>query len=61
VLRYCLSEHKVGVEIRKDRFAVLQEENDGTRRNAGHIILLETRIRLKSKYRFDRCSVRPAY
>ena len=60
MLRYRLSEHKVGVEIRKDKFAISQEENDGTRRNAGYIMLLETRMRLNTKYRFDRCSARPA-
>jgi hypothetical protein len=62
VLRYSLSEHKVGVEIREDRFAVLQEVNDGTtrRRNADHIKLPEIKMKLNSTYRYDRCLVRPA-
>ena len=37
------------MEVREDRFAVLQEMNDGTRRNAGRVNLLEIGMR------FDRC------
>jgi hypothetical protein len=60
VLRYSLSEREVGVEVRERRFAVLQEVNGVTKRNADHIMLLKTRMRLRSKYKFDRCKVRCA-